>query len=140
MKTGAFSSCLISQDATRASARGCIGMCPGSWLQHGCRLWVSQDGLHQTHLRGRPNSRGRELDCDKGWSQWKALRLVLALALCVPAFALLGAFATLDSGERGPWFGMAGGAVVGLFFGLGVGGFRPHWFARLFGAPDKEGD
>jgi hypothetical protein len=34
---------------------------------------------------------------------WKAIRLAMCLIFFVPAFALLGAFATLDAGERAPW-------------------------------------
>jgi hypothetical protein len=34
---------------------------------------------------------------------WKAVRLILCLAFFVPAFALLGAFATLDGGARTAW-------------------------------------
>jgi hypothetical protein len=68
---------------------------------------------------------------------WKGLRLILCLAFFVPAFALLGAFATLDSGERTAWAGLVAGGVVGLFFGLGIGGFRAEWFASLFGPPDR---
>jgi len=50
------------------------------------------------------------------------VRLILCLVFFVPAFALLGAFATLDSGERAPWAGLLGGALAGLLFGLGFGG------------------
>jgi hypothetical protein len=71
---------------------------------------------------------------------WKALRLILSLAFFIPAFALLGAFAALDAGERAPCLGLAGGGVVGLFFGLGFGGFRPRWFAIVFGQPDQDDD
>ncbi len=48
---------------------------------------------------------------------WKALSLALCLAFFVPAFALLGAFATLDGGERTAWAVLVGGAVVGMVFG-----------------------
>jgi RsiW-degrading membrane proteinase PrsW (M82 family) len=58
---------------------------------------------------------------------WKMLRLILCLIFFVPAFALLGAFATLDGGERTPWGGLVACAVVGLFFGLGFGGVRVTW-------------
>jgi hypothetical protein len=53
----------------------------------------------------------------------KTLRLVLALLLFVPAFALLGGLATLDSGAI-PWVGTAAGALVGVCFGLVFGGVR----------------
>jgi hypothetical protein len=55
---------------------------------------------------------------------WQALRLILCLIHFVATFALLGAFATLDSGEHTAWAGLVAGAVVGLFFGLGFGGFH----------------
>jgi hypothetical protein len=56
--------------------------------------------------------------------------------------ALLGAFATLDTGECAAWAGLVVGAVVGLFFGLGFGGFHLQWFASLFGVQvrNKDGD
>jgi hypothetical protein len=37
----------------------------------------------------------------------KALRLALMLALFVPGFALLGAFAAYGNGERTPWLGLS---------------------------------
>ena len=40
----------------------------------------------------------------------------------LPGFALLGAFAAYDNGERTPWLGITAGAVVGLFFALVFGG------------------
>ena len=36
----------------------------------------------------------------------KTLRLALMLALFVPGFALLGALAAYDNGERTPWLGL----------------------------------
>jgi hypothetical protein len=54
----------------------------------------------------------------------KALRLALLLALFVPAFALLGALAAYDNGERTPWLGLAAGAAVGALFGCVFGGDR----------------
>jgi hypothetical protein len=71
---------------------------------------------------------------------WKTLRLILCLIFFVPAFALLGALAGLDAGERGVWAGLVVCAVVGLFFGLGFSGFRPRWFASLFGAQARNND
>jgi hypothetical protein len=48
-------------------------------------------------------------------AMWKALRLIACLVFFVPAFALLGAFAALDAGERTAWAGLVAGALVGLF-------------------------
>jgi hypothetical protein len=42
----------------------------------------------------------------------RALRLALLLALVVPGFALLGALAAHDNGERMPWLGLATGAAT----------------------------
>jgi hypothetical protein len=64
----------------------------------------------------------------------------LSLAFLIPAFALFGAFAMPDAGERAPWVGLVTGAAVGLYFGLGRGGVRPTWFASLFGPPGRDGD
>jgi hypothetical protein len=47
----------------------------------------------------------------------KTLRLILFLVIMVPAFAMLGAFATLDTGAH-PLFGLIVGATIGVFFGL----------------------
>ena len=54
----------------------------------------------------------------------KTLWPVLMLALFVPGFALLGALAAYDNRELTPWLDIAGGAVVGLFFALAIGGAR----------------
>jgi hypothetical protein len=70
----------------------------------------------------------------------KVLRLILCLVFFVPAFALLGAFAALDGGERTTLAGLVAGAVVGVFFGLGFGEFRAEWFASLFGPPTGNED
>jgi hypothetical protein len=51
----------------------------------------------------------------------KALWLALMLALFVPGFALLGALAASDNGERTPWLGLAAGAAVRA----GVGSLLP---------------
>jgi hypothetical protein len=56
----------------------------------------------------------------------KGLWLSMMLVLFVPGFALLGAFAAHDNGERTPWLGIAAGAVVGLFFALVFGGALPR--------------
>jgi hypothetical protein len=71
---------------------------------------------------------------------WKVLRLSACLVFFVPAFALLGAFAALDNGERTTWIGMGAGAFVGLFFGLAFGGFRLRWFASLVGPSARHKD
>jgi hypothetical protein len=42
----------------------------------------------------------------------KALWLTLMLLLFVPTFALLGALAAYDNGERTLWLGLAAGAAV----------------------------
>jgi hypothetical protein len=54
----------------------------------------------------------------------QALRLALMLALFVPGFALLGALAAYDNGERTPWLGLAAGAAVGVLFACVFGGDR----------------
>src|SRR5258708_30125778 len=38
---------------------------------------------------------------------WKKVRLIVCLVFFVPAFALLGASASLDGGERSAWAGLA---------------------------------
>jgi hypothetical protein len=73
-------------------------------------------------------------------AMWKTLRPILDLVFFVPAFALLGALATLDASERAPWAALVAGAVVGLAFGLGFGGFRAKWFASFFGPPGRNKD
>jgi hypothetical protein len=70
-------------------------------------------------------------------------RLVVWLALSVPAFALLGAFSALNSGGP-PWLGVAAGVLVGVFFGLVFSG-DPRWKAwdYFFGPkvpPPRDGD
>jgi hypothetical protein len=47
----------------------------------------------------------------------KAIRLILWLAIMVPGWAVLSAFATLDDGTA-VWLGAAIGALIGFFFGL----------------------
>ena len=62
----------------------------------------------------------------------RAMKLILALAVFTPGFALLGAFSTLDS--RLPlWWGLTIGALVGLLFGMIFGGYRARWLDYLFG-------
>jgi hypothetical protein len=53
---------------------------------------------------------------------------------------LLGAFGTLDAGGRAPCAGLDGRGVVGLFFGLGFGGFGARWLDSLSGAREQESD
>jgi hypothetical protein len=66
----------------------------------------------------------------------KRLRLILALALFVPGFALLGAFSTLDS--RFPaWWGLAVGGLLGVVFGLVFGGARGQWVDFLLGPEER---
>jgi hypothetical protein len=55
----------------------------------------------------------------------RALRLLLSLAVFVPAFSALGGFASLDGGAS-TYFGFAAGGLVGVFFGLVFGG-DPNW-------------
>jgi hypothetical protein len=69
----------------------------------------------------------------------QALRLALMLALFVPGFALLGALAASDNGERTPWLGLAAGAAVGALFGCAFGGdHRWRLWDDLFG-PEHPG-
>src|SRR5262245_7249499 len=48
----------------------------------------------------------------------------------VPAWALIGAFTTMDSGQS-PWVGVTIGSVIGVFFGLVFGRGRPGKLADL---------
>lgn len=65
----------------------------------------------------------------------KTFGLISSLAFFVPAFALLGAFATLDGGAS-PWWGLTIGSVIGIFFALGFGGVRGRWLDYFCG-PEK---
>ena len=56
----------------------------------------------------------------------KRIRLILYVAIMVPAFAMLGAFATLDTGAH-PLYGLIVGAGIGVFFGLLFGGAKRRW-------------
>ena len=68
----------------------------------------------------------------------KRIRLILWLAIMVPAWSLLGGFSTLDSGMP-TWWGLTVGAVIGAFFGCVFGGNR-KWkvWDYIFGPEDKE--
>jgi len=68
----------------------------------------------------------------------KWLKLPLSLAFFVPAFALLGGFASLDSGAH-PAVPMTLGGLIGVFFGLVFSGVRFRWLDRLLG-PERSDD
>jgi hypothetical protein len=51
----------------------------------------------------------------------KRVKLPLSLAVFVPAWAVLGAFSTLDS-RMPTWRGLTVGAAIGVFFALVFGG------------------
>jgi hypothetical protein len=66
----------------------------------------------------------------------KHIRLILSLAIMVPAFAMLGAFATLDSGGK-LLFGLTVGTGIGVFFGLLFGGVKGQWLDFIYG-PEQD--
>jgi hypothetical protein len=67
------------------------------------------------------------------------MKLILALAVFAPGFAMLGAFSTLDS--RLPlWWGLTIGALVGFLFGMVFGHYRAQWLNYLFGQREREED
>jgi len=66
----------------------------------------------------------------------KSFRLIVFLVIMVPAFAALGAFATLDSGAH-PLYGLFVGASVGIFFGLLFAGVNRRWVDGIYG-PERE--
>ena len=68
----------------------------------------------------------------------KWLRLAVSLAFFVPAFALLGGFASLDGGVH-PAVPMTLGGLVGVFFGLVFSGVRFKWLDALLG-PERPDD
>jgi hypothetical protein len=70
----------------------------------------------------------------------KTARLILFLALFVPGFSLLGAFAARDNHERIPWLGLSIGALVGALFGLVLGGARGRWLDAILGPEDADGE
>lgn len=65
-------------------------------------------------------------------------RLILALLVCVPAFAMMGAKLMTNKGHA-PLPGLILGVVVGAFFGLMFGGNR-KWkvWKWLFGSDSPE--
>jgi hypothetical protein len=66
------------------------------------------------------------------------LRIILSLAIMIPAWALLGAFARLDVvGPGGVIGGLVVGGAVGVFFGLVFGGAKGKWVDAVFGAEDR---
>ena len=67
------------------------------------------------------------------------LRLLAALVVMVPAWSLLGAFATLDSGAS-PYVGLVGGGLVGVFFGLAFGGAKGRWLDVAYGPEATDPD
>ena len=69
----------------------------------------------------------------------QALRLALLLALDVPGFALLGAFAAHDNGGRTPWLGLGAGAAVGVLFGCIFGGDRRWRLWDYLSGPEHAG-
>jgi hypothetical protein len=68
----------------------------------------------------------------------KWLRLIFALAVFVPAFALAGALSTFDS-HFPIWWGLTVGVGIGILFGLIFGGGLPRKAADfLFGPEDPD--
>lgn len=68
------------------------------------------------------------------------LRLILSLAIMIPTWAVLGAFARLDVvGPGGVVGGLVIGAAVGVFFGLVFGGARGRWVDAVFGPENRRG-
>jgi len=66
------------------------------------------------------------------------LRMILSLAIMIPAWALLGAYARLDAvGPGGVLGGMVVGGAVGVFFGLVFGGAKGRWVDGIFGPKDR---
>jgi hypothetical protein len=62
----------------------------------------------------------------------KWIRLLLSLVIFVPAWALIGAMSTLDSGFPA-WSGVSVGASFGLLCGLVFGRVRGRWLDYIFG-------
>jgi hypothetical protein len=70
----------------------------------------------------------------------KGFGLHLSLCVFVTGFALLGAFTTLDNGERSAIVGATRGAIFCAVFGLAVGGSLPKkWAPALLGS-DAQGE
>jgi len=64
----------------------------------------------------------------------KTLRMVRSLAFMIPAWAMLGGFARLDSpGPGGVVGGMVVGGCIGVFFGQVFGGANGKWLDCIFG-------
>ena len=67
------------------------------------------------------------------------LRMILSLAIMIPTWAFLGAFARMDVvGPGGVIGGLVVGGAVGVFFGLIFGGARGRWVDGIFGPEDRE--
>ena len=67
----------------------------------------------------------------------KWLRLVLCLAVFVPAWAVVGFWSTAHTGNE-PAIGLTVGAALGLLIGLVVGGARGAWLDFFFGPMEQE--
>jgi len=67
----------------------------------------------------------------------KRIRLILSLCIMVPAFAILGAFVTLNTGAN-PLFGLVVGAAIGAFFGLLFGGVKGRRVDAIYGPKRRE--
>jgi hypothetical protein len=65
------------------------------------------------------------------------VKLFLSLAVFVPARALLGAFATFDSGAE-HWKGLLVGSLIGVFFGLVFGGVRGGIVGIMYPPGDED--
>jgi hypothetical protein len=67
-------------------------------------------------------------------------RMLLSLAVMIPAWAALGAFARLDAvGPGGVLGGLVVGGAVGVVFGLMLGGAKGKWVDFVFGPEDRRG-
>ena len=69
--------------------------------------------------------------------------MILSLAFMVPAWAMLGGFARLDTpGPGGVVGGMVIGGAIGVFFGLVFGGAKGKWLDYVYGPeqPDEESE
>jgi hypothetical protein len=66
----------------------------------------------------------------------RQFKLMVSLLLMVPAWSVIGGLATYDS-HGWIWLGLAVGALVGVFFGLVLGGGLPSRWADLLYGPDE---